>query len=165
MRLHRLLAILGHEPMNTFVNGGNPMNNNHNKIIIRRISEELYNKWNLDVAHEVFAPNYIEHHPLPPGFPTGIQGIKTFVTLLRSAFPDFAYTVEDTIAEGDRVVAFLTARGTQKGEFMGIPATGNEATWSEMHICRMENDKLAEHWVVADQLSMLQQLGVIPLAN
>jgi predicted ester cyclase len=138
---------------------------NDNKSIIRRIPEELYNGWNLDVAHELFQPDYIEHHPLPPGFPKGIQGIKTFVTLLRAAFPDFAYTIVDSIAEGDKVVMYLTARGTQNGEFMGIPATGKEASWSEVHICRLEGGKLAEHWIVADQLGMLQQLGVIPLAQ
>lgn len=139
------------------------MNTHQHKSVIRRIPEELYNQWNLDVAHELFAPDYMEHYPLPPGFPSGIQGLKTFVTLLRSAFPDFAYRVDDLIAEGDRVVCHLTARGTQQGEFMGIPATGKQATWAEMHICRMAEGKVAEHWVVVDQLGMLQQLGVMPL--
>jgi predicted ester cyclase len=138
------------------------MNSNHYKTIIRRIAEELFNKWNLDVADEVFAPDYVEHSPLPPGFPTGIQGLKTYVTLLHTAFPDLVYGVEDMIAETDRVVCRIKVRGTQRGEFMGIPATGKEATWSEIHICRMEGDKLVEHWEVIDQIGMLQQLGVMP---
>jgi predicted ester cyclase len=133
-----------------------------NKTLIRRIPEELYNRWNLDVADEVFAPDYIEHTPLPPGFPTGLQAIKTYVTLLRAAFPDFHYTIEDTIGEGDRVVVRVTAEGTQSGEFMGIPATGRRATWTETHICRIADGKLVEHWVNSDQLGMMQQLGVIP---
>ncbi|HEY3230529.1 MAG TPA: ester cyclase [Roseiflexaceae bacterium] len=131
------------------------------KTMIRRVPEELFNRWNLDVADEVFAPDYIEHTPLPPGFPTGLPGIKTWVTLLRAAFPDFRYTVEDSIAEDDKVVLRLTAQGTQKGEFLGMPATGMGATWTETHVCRIAKGKLAEHWVNADQLGMMQQLGVI----
>jgi predicted ester cyclase len=132
------------------------------RTMIRRIPEELYNHWDLDVAGEVFAHNYIEHTPLPPGFPTGLDGIKTYVTLLRAAFPDFTYTVEDLIAEGDKVVLRLTAHGTQTGEFMGMPASGKRAVWDEVHICRIADNKLVEHWVTADQLGMLQQLGAIP---
>ena len=138
------------------------MSTDSTKTMIRRIPEELYNHWNLDVADEVFAADYVEHHPLPPGFPTGIQGIKTFVTMLRAAFPDFHYTVEDIIAEEDKVVVRLTAQGTQSGEFMGLPATGKQATWAETHMCRIAGGKLAEHWVNADQLGMMRQLGLIP---
>src|SRR5262245_31907671 len=121
------------------------MSTETNKRLVRRIPEELYNHWNLDLADELFALDYIEHTPLPPGFPTGRQAIKTYVTLLRAAFPDFRYTVEDLIAEGERVVVRVTAEGTQSGEFMGLPATGKRARWTETHICKIVDGKLVEH--------------------
>lgn len=137
------------------------MSTETNKALIRRIPHELYNQGKLEVADAVFAPDYKEHHPLPPDFPRGLAGVKTFVTGIRVAFPDFRYTLEDIIAEGDKVVFRLTASGTQSGAFMGLPATGKTATWGEIHICRVANGKLVEHWLVADQLGMMQQLGVI----
>lgn len=79
-----------------------------NKTIIRRIPEELYNQGNLAVADEVFAPDYIEHHPLPLDWPSGIPGVKQFVTMIRAAFPDFHYTIEDMMTEGDKVAVRLT---------------------------------------------------------
>ncbi len=133
-----------------------------NKALIRRIPEELYNEGNLAVADEVMAADYVEHFPLPPGWPSGLEGLRQFVTMLRTAFPDFRYTIEDEIAEGDMVVIRLTASGTQRGEFMGIPPTGNRATWTEIHVCRIADGKLVEHWANLDQLGMMQQLGVIP---
>jgi predicted ester cyclase len=129
---------------------------------ITRIPNELYNEGNMAVLDEVFAPDFIEHWPMPPGIPDGVEGVRLFVTLVRTAFPDFYYTIKDVVADGDRVSVRLTARGTQKGDFMGLPATGRSATWQEAHFCRCEGDKLAEHWVVLDQLGMLRQLGVIP---
>jgi predicted ester cyclase len=139
------------------------MSTEQNKINFRRIPEEIFNKGNLALADELFAANYTEHVPLAPGWPPGLAGFKQFVTVLRAAFPDFHLTVEDMIAEGDRVVGRVTARGTHRGEFMGIPATGKQATWTEIHIGRFAGGKLIEHWANLDQLGMLQQLGVIPM--
>ena len=133
-----------------------------NKANALRVPNELFNQGNMAAADEVVAADYVEHAPAPPGLPPGLPGLKLFVTALRAAFPDFQYTVEDTMAEGDKVVIRLTARGTHKGEFAGIPATGKQATWSEIHICDMADGKLVEHWVAQDQLGLLQQLGVIP---
>lgn len=130
-----------------------------------RIPNELYNKGNLAILAELFTPGYVEHTPLPHGFPTGVEAVRLFVTLVRTAFPDFHYTIEDLFVGGDRLTMRVTASGTQRGDFMGIPATGHSATWQEIHIARLEGDRLAEHWVVVDQLGMLQQLGVIPTAE
>jgi predicted ester cyclase len=91
--------------------------------------------------------------------PAGNEGFKVFITMFRTAFPDLAYTIDDEIAEGDRVVERVTARGTMKGDFQGMPASGKTATWSEIHITRFENGKAVEHWGVVDQLGMLAQLG------
>jgi predicted ester cyclase len=139
------------------------MSTEQNKINFRRIPEEIFNQGNLAMADELFAADFIEHAPLPPGWPTGLAGVKQFVTMVRTAFPDFHYTVEEMIAEGDKVAGRVTAHGTHQGEFMGIPPTGKQATWTETHIGRYAGGgKLAEHWVSGDQLGMLQQLGVIP---
>src|SRR5689334_15887786 len=139
------------------------MNSEQSKAFFRRIPEEVFNQGHLAVADEIFAPDYIEHAPLPiPPGSSSRESFKQFVTMVRSAFPDFHYTVEDEIAEGDQVVTRLTARGTQQGAFLGMPPSGKVATWSEIHISRMADSQLAEHWVVIDQLGMLQQLGAIP---
>jgi predicted ester cyclase len=75
-----------------------------NKALIRRIPEEVYNEGNLAVSDEVIAADYVEHFPLPPGWPSGLEGLKQFISVLRAAFPDFRYTVEDEIAEGEKLV-------------------------------------------------------------
>jgi len=133
-----------------------------NKRRTRRVPDEVFNQGNLALADELFTADYIEHAPLPPVFPPGLDGLKAFVTALRAAFPDFRYTVEDEIAEGDRVVIRVTASGTQSGEFLGIPAAGKKAVWSETHIARVVDGKIVEHWVDQDRLGMLEQLGIVP---
>jgi predicted ester cyclase len=134
-----------------------------NQANMRRIPEEMFNKGNLAVADEVIAADYVEHVTgLPPDFPSGVEGLKQVATMIRAAFPDFHYTIEDEIAEGDKVVQRLTARGTNTGQLFGMPPSGKQATWTEIHICRCMNGKLVEHWANIDQLGQLQQLGVIP---
>jgi predicted ester cyclase len=132
------------------------------KINFRRIPEEIFNQGKLELIDELFAPDYVEHAPVPPGFPSGREGVKQFISMVRAAFPDFHYTVGDQISEGDKQVGQLTAHGTHQNEFMGIPATGKKVTWTEIHMGRMVDGKLVEHWVEQDNLGMLQQLGVIP---
>ncbi len=132
------------------------------RATMRRIPEEIYNQGKLDVVDELFSTDYVEHFPLPPGFPAGLPGVKAFITALRAAFPDFYYTVEDEVVEGNKYVVRVTARGTMQGNFLGMPATGKQATWSEIHIAHVARGKLVEHWTCIDQLGMLQQLGVIP---
>jgi steroid delta-isomerase-like uncharacterized protein len=132
-----------------------------NKVAMRRIPLELFNQGKMEVVDEVVAPDYIEHLPVR-GLAPNPEGFKQFVQGLRAAFPDFQYTLLDEISEGDRVVQRFSVHATQRGDYIGIPASGKEATWSEIHIARVENGKLVEHWGVVDQLSLLQQLGVIP---
>jgi len=81
---------------------------------------------------------------------------------LRSAFPDLRYTIEDAIEAGDKIVHRATASGTMKGDFLGIPATGTRATWTEIQIGRVANGRLVEHWGLVDQMGMLVQLGIVP---
>ncbi len=134
-----------------------------NKSAAIQILLEVFNKGDLAVAHEMLASDYVEHAFVPVSLPPGITGFKLFVSALRLAFPDFQYTVDDVIAEGDKVVVRSTARGTHKAEFFGLPASGKQATWSEIHINDFADGKIVEHWVVQDRLGMMQQLGFIPV--
>ena len=132
-----------------------------NKAVIRRFIEEVFNQRNVNAIDQYFADDYVDH-VIPPGMPNNREGFKQFVGAFLAAFPDFHYTLEDELAEGDKVVNRLTARGTQRGELMGMPPTGKHATWSEIHVGRMRAGKLVEHWGQIDQLGMLQQLGIVP---
>jgi steroid delta-isomerase-like uncharacterized protein len=134
------------------------MGTQENKALASRFLEEVINRGNFSVVDELTGPNFVDHQA-PPGVPSTPAGFKAFMTSFRAAFPDLHYTIDDSIAEGDRVVQRTTARGTMKGDFMGMPASGKSATWSEIHIIRFENGKSVEHWAVVDQLGMLAQLG------
>jgi predicted ester cyclase len=134
------------------------MGTQENKASATRFLDEVINKGNVAVVDELSGANFVDHQA-PPGVPPTIEGIKGYITMFRAAFPDLHYTLEDSIAEGDRVVQRATAHGTMKGDFMGMPASGRSATWSEIHITRYENGKAIEHWAVVDQLGMLAQLG------
>ena len=129
-----------------------------NKRAATRFVEEVINRGDLNAIDDLSAPNVVDHNP-PPGFEPGIQGFKQFIQMFRSAFPDLRYSVEDSIADGDKVVQRLRARGTMQGDFLGMPASGKSATWEEIHISRFANGKIVEHWGVVDQLGMFQQLG------
>jgi steroid delta-isomerase-like uncharacterized protein len=132
-----------------------------NKEIVRRFYEEVMNKEDIDALGELAVPDYEEHDPLP-GQGTAREGLRDRVTMLIRAFhPQF--TIEDLIAEGDRVVARWTNTGVHVGEFLGIPPTNRTATVAGIDVYRLQDGKLAEHWHVVDQLSMLIQLGVVAL--
>jgi len=139
------------------------MSTEENKALARREIEEIFNaKGNLDAAaEEIYAPNYISHQPAGDEDLRGLQAIKQFAAGLRRAFPDLQMTIEEQIAEGDKVVSRLTSRGTHRGELWGIAATGREAEVSSVSTNRMEGGKIVEHWTCADRLGMMQQLGVI----
>ncbi len=139
------------------------MTTDQNKAIVHRMAEEGLGKNNWNIVVETFAPNYVDHQPTPPGQPSGLEGFKQFTTSFRAAFPDLRYTIDDEIAEGDKVVQRVTGHGTMKGAFAGMPATNKYATWSEIHISRLKDGKIVEHWATVDQLGMLQQLGHAPM--
>jgi steroid delta-isomerase-like uncharacterized protein len=124
----------------------------------KRFVEEVINRGNLDVIDELSGSSVVDHNT-PPGVEPGIEGLKQFFRMFRTAFPDLRYSVEDSIAAGDKVVQRLRASGTMQGDFIGMPASGKSATWEEIHITRFANGKVVEHWSVVDQLGMFQQLG------
>jgi predicted ester cyclase len=129
--------------------------------MVERIPLEVFNNGNFGLLDEILATDYVDH-VLQPGLPPTREGLKQFATALKTAFPDFRYTIEDYFESGDRIVQRLTASGTMKGDFLGMPATGKRATWTEIHIGRVANGRVAEHWGVIDQLGMLVQLGIVP---
>ena len=133
-----------------------------NKAIAARIPLEAFNQGKLEVIDELIADNSIDHGELPPGMPPGKEGVKLLIKSLRGAFPDFKIKIGLQVAEGDLVVQQATATGTMKGEFAGMPPSGKTATWEAIHITRIKDGKIVEHWQVQDQLGMLQQLGFIP---
>jgi steroid delta-isomerase-like uncharacterized protein len=131
------------------------------KVIVRRYFEEILDGGNLDLVDEIFDPQYVLHDPNAPEEVRGLEGAKQFVGVFRSAFPDIAHTIEDQIAEGDKVVTRLRARATHKGELMGIPPTGEEVTIEGISIWRIANGKIKECWFNYDALGLMRQLGVI----
>jgi predicted ester cyclase len=135
-----------------------------NKAIVVQLYEEIFNKGNLDLADHLVAPNAVNHDPaVPPGIPSnGPQGLKSAVTMLRSAFPDDHHTIEDLIAEGDKVVVRLTHSGTHQGNFMGLAPTGKHITNTAIYIFRFASGQLVEYWGNRDDLGLLQQLEAIP---
>ena len=126
-----------------------------------RIPLEILNQGKLELIDELFAPDFVERTPQPGQAPTR-EAFKGFVKALRTAFPDLRYTIDDSIESGDQIVHRLTASGTMKADFMGMPATGKRATWTEIHIGRVANGRLTEHWGLVDQLGMFVQLGIVP---
>ena len=115
-----------------------------NKALFERVIEEVFNKGNLAVADEIIAPDFIDNDP-NPGQEPGLAGFKAMVGVFRTAFPDIHVTIEDLIAEGDKVVGRFTTHGTQQGEFAGIAPTGKQVTVKEIHIVRIVNGKEVEH--------------------
>jgi len=131
------------------------------KAISRRLIEEVWNKGDLDVVDELIASDYVFHDPAAPEV-RGPEGLKQLVSMYRTAYPDLHFTIEDQIAEGDKVANRWTATGTHQGELMGIPATGEQVTTTGISITRYEAGKAVAEWANWDTLGMLQQLGVIP---
>jgi len=138
------------------------MSTEQNKAMDRRVYEEVWNGGNLAVIDELVAANYVDHDQEPTGALEGLEGLKQSVTMYRTAFPDVHFTVEDQIAEGDRVVTRWTARGTHQDAFMGIPPTGKQAMVTGISITRVASGKVVEGWTNFDALGLLHQLGAVP---
>ena len=130
-----------------------------NKARIRRVIEEAYSRGNLAVVDEVAASDLIIHAASQDI--RGREGAKQYVTMLRKAFPDLHFTIEDQIAEGDTVVTRWTARGTHRGEFQSVPATGREILLAGTDIDRMSGGKVVECWAHVDEMGLMRQLGAI----
>jgi steroid delta-isomerase-like uncharacterized protein len=115
-----------------------------------------------NMIDEVFEPDVQIRTPLPVEA-TGAQALKQVWAILLRAYPDLHITVEDLIAEGDKLVCRNVVTGTHQGEYMGIPATGKSVTYNEIFILRFEGGRIAETWGVVDVLSQMKQLGAVPI--
>ena len=131
-----------------------------NKEFLRKAVEEVWNKGNFDNMKEMVSDDFVIHFPGEEI--RGLENIKTFYTELRKAFPDIRFTIVDQIAEENKVVTRWTAAGTHKGEFKGIPPTGQKVKISAIDIDRISDGKFVECWSNMDELGLKQQLGVIP---
>ena len=129
-----------------------------NKALVQKFYEEIVNQKNLTALGQFVAPNAV-NHTVPSGFP---QGPSQFLGLHFNAFPDLTVTVEDLLADGDKVVARVSIRGTHQGALRAVSPTGKPFTGMAINIFRIVNGKMVEHWGLADRLGTLQQLGVVP---
>lgn len=131
-----------------------------NKALVRRTGEEVLNEKKLDVIDEIFHPDFIELDPAP-GQEQGAVGIKRWFGKILDAFPDMHWTIEEQVAEADRVMTRWVWQGTHKAELYGIPATGRLLTvsaWTSDHIV---DGKIIDSRIIMDMLGMLQQMGIM----
>lgn len=137
------------------------MSTEDNKALIRRFYEEVFNQRNVAALDAFYAPDHVDH-TLPPGLPVSPEGTKQGIAIIMAALPDLHITIEDMIAEGDKVVTRFTTHGTQQGAFGSIPPTGKRVAISTIEITRVADGKIVEDWGLDDRLGMLQQLGLVP---
>ena len=136
-----------------------------NKALVRRVMAELVNTGNTVLVDELVAPGFVRHDLGGGPDIVGPEGVKLLVAALRAAFPDIQMTIEDIIAEGDKLVVRYTARGTHSGGIQGIAPTGRKVTWAGINIYRGESGKVVETWQLSDRLGLMQQLGVVPIGQ
>ena len=132
-----------------------------NKELVRQLMEEDISRGNVAVAERIIHPDFFDHTN-PPGMQHGLAGHQAIVSLFRAAFPDQWWQIEDLIAEGDRVVARTTMRGTHDGDFFGVPASGRAVTLKGVHVVRIADGRIVEHWGSNDDLGLMRQLGAMP---
>lgn len=134
------------------------MSTEQNQAAFRRVIAEAWNKGNYDVLPDHFNPDFIEHQF---GLHATIEGIRGDIQYLRTAFPDFSLSIEDMVADGDKIWVRMTARGTNRGGFMG-PPNGKSFEASVFDLCRFEDGKIVEHWGSPDRFAVLAQLELLP---
>ena len=134
-----------------------------NKVLLRRSVEEVFSaQGDIDVADEIFAPDYVGHNPTDPQDVRGPEGAKELASMYRSAFPDVRLSIEEQVAEGDRVVTRWIAYGTHQSEMMGIAPTGNQVRVEGITISHIQEGKILQEWELFDTLGLMQQLGAVP---
>jgi steroid delta-isomerase-like uncharacterized protein len=131
-----------------------------NKAIAKRFIQDVFVKADERAADELTSPDFVPHSW--PGVELGVEGLKQAQRRVAAGLEDARMTIQDVIAEGDKVAVRLISHGRHAGEFMGMPASGKEYDISEIHIFRIEDGRVAEHWRDADMLGMLRQLGALP---
>lgn len=128
------------------------------KAVIRRILGEVFGEGRLEILDELMTDDFVNHR-VPPGLDTGVGSVKRIVAMERSAFPDLRYTVEQEVEEGDMVITVTLAEGTHAGPIFGVEPTGRQVSWRQVHVARMKDGRMAEHWGVSDLASLWVQIG------
>jgi predicted ester cyclase len=120
---------------------------------------DAFNLRNPALVDEAVAPAFFDH-AVPPGLPPGVESLKRFVGILTEALPDFRFTIELEVTEGDLLVTYGRASGTLTGSLFGSGPTGRRGSWPEVHIFRLADGRVIEHWDVIDQLALRMELGI-----
>jgi steroid delta-isomerase-like uncharacterized protein len=136
-----------------------------NKAVMRRYFNEIWNGRRLELLDDLIAADYVNHASPDPSLPSGAAGLKPVFESVLQTFPDIRFSIDDVVAEGEKVVTRWSMRATQRGEVMGMPACGKQVTLSGISIDRIVDGKITEHWRVQDDLSLAQQVGAFPGAT
>lgn len=132
-----------------------------NVEVVRRLLEQGFGKGNLSVVDDTISKDLLEHQRFDPMLPPGPLGMKALITGLRKMFSDFEFTIEDIAVDGSKVWSRSRASGTNSGSIMGKPPTGMKMKIEVFDVCKLQDDKIVEHWGVPDQLGMLEQIGLV----
>jgi predicted ester cyclase len=139
----------------------NKMSAEQNKNVLQRVIKKAFNQEDYDVLPDLYMADFIEHQF---GLHPTINGLKGDIQFLHKAFPDFNLTIEDMVADGDKVWVRMIARGTNRGGFMG-PPNGKSFEITVFDVCRFKDGKIIEHWGTPDRFALLHQLGLLPRAQ
>ncbi len=134
------------------------MNEKSNPEVFRTIIEEAFNKDNTSILYNLIAPNFSEHQF---GLHPNIEGMAGDIHFLHTAFPDFRLSIKDLYVDGDKIWARMTARGTNRGGFMG-PPNGKTFEIAVFDVCRFKDGLMVEHWGCPDRFALLNQIGMLP---
>jgi steroid delta-isomerase-like uncharacterized protein len=132
-----------------------------NSTIVQRFIDEVINQGRYEVCNEIVAQDFFELDPLP-GQRQGREGLKEVIAMMRAGFPDIHWVTDESISSGEKVVTRFTWTGTQRGDFLGIPATGRPVTVKGVVIDRLVNGHMTDSRILMDTFGMMMQLGVIP---
>jgi steroid delta-isomerase-like uncharacterized protein len=133
-----------------------------NKTLVRRLYEQVWNERKLELVDELLSKSHALHDPIATGSQVGPKLYKQRVAELTKAFPDLCFTIEDTIVEGEKVVACWTISGTHRGEYVGVPPTGREISLEGITIHHIKNGKILDSYARWDVLGLMRQLGAFP---
>ena len=136
------------------------MQEEQNKKVVREFTRIFKNEHNVDGIDHLFDTNFTHHFRVP--LPPGLEGFKQVGRMMNGAFPDVVVTEEDLIAGGDTVVERSSAVATHRGSLTGEKPTNKRIQWTEIHIYRVQNGKILEHWVEMSMMELLQQIGALP---
>lgn len=132
----------------------------NNKALVRRLFDDVINHGDPERADDLVSVGFVEHNPMP-GQAAGLAGFKQVLTMLRAAFPNLRITIDELVAERDKVAVRLTACGDHQGAFQGIPPTGRRVAWEGISLPRVADGQVVERWFHADVLGLREQLGAV----